>query len=232
MGKVWFMKEESRWASGSEFWREAWRGKTLGRILMNFAIRQRVQLRGRVVDLGGGKSPSYWRFLDASGIELIRVDLANVGRPQVAASLEDRLPFPANAFDVVLLFNVLEHVYASDQLLTEIYRVLKPGGSLYLFVPFLAQVHPDPDDYRRYTGPALAKMFGGVGFTSWEIVPVGEACQSIVAAAYPLLFIKPLRLLALMVAYLGDALLNRLGEVHPEWNFRHWVIGYFASVRK
>jgi SAM-dependent methyltransferase len=109
-----------------EFWREVLRGKSPGRILMNLEIRQRVQLRGRVVDLGGGKNPSYWRFIDTSDIELIKVDFPNVGRPHVAASLEDYLPFQTNVFNVVLLFNVLEHIYASDQLLSEIYRILNP----------------------------------------------------------------------------------------------------------
>lgn len=226
MGGAW------RVAGGGEFWREVWRGKTPARILMNFAIRRCVQLRGRVADLGGGKNPSYWRFLDASGVELVRVDLPGVGRPDVAACLEVCLPFAANVFDVVLLFNVLEHVYAADQLLAEICRVLRPGGRLYLFVPFLAQVHLDPEDYCRYTGFALARMFEGAGFSSWEVMPVGEACQSVVAAAYPLLFVRLLRLLALMAARLGDALLGRWGEVHSGWNFGHWVIGYFASVRR
>lgn len=44
---------------GWEFWREVWRAKSPGRILMNFEIRQRVQLSGRVVDLGGGENPSF-----------------------------------------------------------------------------------------------------------------------------------------------------------------------------
>lgn len=215
-----------------EFWREVWRGKSPDRILMNFEIRRRVRLSGRVVDLGAGCNPSYWRFLNASDIELIKVDFANVGRPHVAASLEDYLPFHTNVFDVVLLFNVLEHIYTSEQLLSEIHRTLRPGGVLYLFVPFLVQVHPDPYDYRRHTRAALEKMFACVGFSSWEVVPVGKACQSIVAAAYPLLFVKLLRLLALLVAHLEDALLDRLSPAHLGWNLDHWVAGYFASVRK
>lgn len=215
-----------------EFWREIWRGKGPGRTLMNFEIRRRVRLCGRVVDLGSGENPSYWRFLQTSETELFKLDLPGIGHSDVAASLESPLPFPANTFDVALLFNVLEHVYAAGQLLAEICRILKPGGSLYLYVPFLIQVHSAPHDYHRFTGAALEKMFADAGFSAWEVVPLGRACVSVIGAAYPLLFSRVLRIPALAIAVLGDALLARLGERHPTWPFNCWASGYFAHIGK
>ena len=56
-----------------------------------------------------------------------------------------------NSVDIVLLYHVIEHVPDPKKLLRLIYRVLKPGGYLYLEVPFLQGVHADPYDFQRYT---------------------------------------------------------------------------------
>ena len=48
------------------------------------------------------------------------------------------LSFSANTFDYTLSFDVLEHVPDHRLALTEIYRILKPGGKLLLSVPFSA----------------------------------------------------------------------------------------------
>jgi SAM-dependent methyltransferase len=48
-----------------------------------------------------------------------------------------KLTFADNAFDYILNFDVLEHVPDVNSALTEIYRVLKPAGTLLLSVPFL-----------------------------------------------------------------------------------------------
>jgi SAM-dependent methyltransferase len=223
---------ESDWLAKGEFWREVWRGKSPIRILMNFEIRKRAQLSGRVVDLGSGANPSYWRFLDVSDAELVKIDFPGVGCPDVVASLESPLPFHDDLFDGALLLNVLEHIYASEQLLADTCRILKPGGSLYLFVPFLVQVHPDPCDYRRFTDIALERMFADAGFSAWTVVPLGKACFSIVEATYPLLFSRVLRIPALIAAGIGDILLERMGTRHPNWSFGMWASGYFAHVSK
>jgi SAM-dependent methyltransferase len=43
------------------------------------------------------------------------------------------LPFEDGAFDAVLSLGVLEHVTDPDRSLDEIHRVLRPGGSLYVY---------------------------------------------------------------------------------------------------
>lgn len=47
-----------------------------------------------------------------------------------------RLTFPDNCFDYVLSFDVLEHVVDDIAALKELFRVLKPGGTVLFSVPF------------------------------------------------------------------------------------------------
>lgn len=61
------------------------------------------------------------------GIDAVEVDL-NSGDP---------LPYPTGRFDVVLCVETLEHVYPTDHLVAEIFRILKPGGTAIIDVPRL-----------------------------------------------------------------------------------------------
>jgi len=53
-----------------------------------------------------------------------------------------KLTFASNTFDYILNFDVLEHVPDVNSALNEIYRVLKPSGTLLLSVPFLPGEYP------------------------------------------------------------------------------------------
>jgi SAM-dependent methyltransferase len=46
-----------------------------------------------------------------------------------------KLPFPAAAFDLVLSFDVFEHIRDSDAHLREVWRVLRPGGRYLVQTP-------------------------------------------------------------------------------------------------
>jgi ubiquinone/menaquinone biosynthesis C-methylase UbiE len=64
------------------------------------------------------------------------VELGYAGAPDVFGD-GLQLPFPDQCFDSVLLMDVLEHLRDAPKALSEAARVLKPGGTLILQVPFL-----------------------------------------------------------------------------------------------
>jgi len=51
-------------------------------------------------------------------------------------NLEKTLPFISDSITLVLLDNVLEHVYHQRELLLEVHRILKPNGIVEIYVPF------------------------------------------------------------------------------------------------
>ena len=70
--------------------------------------------------------------------EVIRKARRNVGHlPGIMLNQADiyALPYPDNAFDAVILSEVLEHIERDVDGLREIYRVLKPGGVVAITVP-------------------------------------------------------------------------------------------------
>ena len=68
------------------------------------------------------------------------------------------LPFKDNVFDAVISEAVLEHVHSPTRVVSEIYRVLKPGGYICIAVPFLQGYHASPHDYQRWTVPGIVQL--------------------------------------------------------------------------
>lgn len=68
------------------------------------------------------------------------------------------LPIQSASVDVCLNFTSLEHYPDPHQAFREFARVLKPGGQLFLYVPFLQVEHQIPHDYFRYTRYGLAHL--------------------------------------------------------------------------
>jgi len=75
------------------------------------------------------------------------------------------IPFEAFSFDVVICTQVLEHCLDPRKLLSEIHRVLKPAGKLFLTVPFIWGEHEMPYDFRRYSSYGIKKEVENSGFT-------------------------------------------------------------------
>jgi len=84
------------------------------------------------------------------------------------------LPIADKKVDVVLLFEVLEHVAESKRVLREVQRVLKPDGEFYLSVPFLYPIHDAPNDYWRFTVYGIKAILMNNGFETTRLITHGN----------------------------------------------------------
>jgi SAM-dependent methyltransferase len=75
----------------------------------------------------------------------------------IVGSVES-IPCPDNCFDFVITQEVLEHVKSPFTAIQEIYRVLKPGGTAYIQLPFVIGFHPCPADYWRFTQEGIVAL--------------------------------------------------------------------------
>lgn len=132
--------------------------------------------KGALVDLGCGRAPFYEAYSQYCSTST-RVDWSNSPHPldyiDLYADLRERLPLEAESFDTVLMSDVLEHIPNPSALISEVHRILRPGGGIVLNVPFLYWLHEEPYDYYRYTTFGLAHLLESNNFTVREIEPVG-----------------------------------------------------------
>ena len=114
-----------------------------------------------ILDVGAGHGDFAQIF---RGRKYLSVDVVPYPEVDLACDLGECIPFKESTFDMLVLMNVLEHVYHFHELLDSLYYVLKPGGSLVIAVPFMIKVHQAPFDFQRYTHYSLAQMADQHGF--------------------------------------------------------------------
>lgn len=93
----------------------------------------------RVLDAGCGEGilvEEYAGRLDITGVD------ANYSSARVTLGSVTALPLPDASFDRALCLDVLEHLTYEDQprALAELFRVVRPGGELFVSVPNLAHL--------------------------------------------------------------------------------------------
>jgi 2-polyprenyl-3-methyl-5-hydroxy-6-metoxy-1,4-benzoquinol methylase len=78
---------------------------------------------------------------DVYGVDIAKraIDRAKLnGIKAQVADLAKRFPYKNNTFDVIIMCEVIEHIFDTDFLLQEIHRVLKNGGFLFITTPNVA----------------------------------------------------------------------------------------------
>lgn len=90
----------------------------------------------------------------------------------------EELPFKDDSFDLVVSFQVLEHVRKPWKVVDECYRVTKKGGYALATVPFMFPNHSSPSDYYRYSCEGIKSLFESAGF---EVVEIMGQCSSLEA---------------------------------------------------
>ncbi|MFD7075638.1 class I SAM-dependent methyltransferase [Nocardioides sp. NPDC059952] len=118
----------------------------------------------RVLDAGAGRSPYRKLFKHARYEAADFAQLSSAYAPlDYVCDITD-IPVDDGSFDRVICNQVLEHVPEPEKAIGELYRVLKPGGRIFLSAPLFFAEHQKPYDFFRYTQFSLRKMFEEAGF--------------------------------------------------------------------
>lgn len=110
--------------------------------------------------------------------EVINYDIESTIPGAVIGSLLD-IPIDSNSFDCIFCNAVLEHVPRIDSVMSELARVVKPGGYIIAGVPYLQPYHKNPTDFRRYTQEGLTELGELHGLQTVEIIPVHSIAQTL-----------------------------------------------------
>lgn len=135
---------------------------------------QRMAQQHLVLDLGGRRRfhKRLGSFRDMfAGVHYYCLDILPAPDLDVVGNLLC-LPLASEVAHGVICKSVLEHLYEPQLAVRAIYRVLKPGGVAFLYVPFLYPYHGgqgEPDCY-RFTRDGLLYMFRD--FSEMRLQPV------------------------------------------------------------
>ena len=182
-------------------------------------------MKGVMMDFGCGSKP-YRSLFNVD--QYIGVDFEGSGHSHKNEQIDvfydgKKIPFPDDHFDSILCSEVFEHLFSLEELMTELHRVLKPGGLMLITCPFAWNEHEAPYDYARYTQFALADLFAKTNFRVIKKDKKGSnvevlhqlRCLYVVSLSYAMrkLFPRPLHFLPKAYLKMGVLYLNIRGSI-------------------
>ncbi|MCE8424426.1 MAG: class I SAM-dependent methyltransferase [Candidatus Methanoperedens sp.] len=118
----------------------------------------------RIIDFGNS-SRALSELLSNSLLdkEKIFVDINKCYNPDVVADICNLDVFEDNSIDGIICAAVLEHVYNPDKAVSELFRILKPGGKMFVYVPWIFMYHAphtgEYSDYFRFSCDGVRYLF-------------------------------------------------------------------------
>ena len=196
---------------------------------------QKHKSNGLTLDIGCSNSP-YVKYFP----NLIGLDIQNGPKVDVVADVH-KLPFEDEKFDNILCTEVLEHLHSPHLAISEMKRVLKPGGKLILSTRFIFPLHDVPNDYYRYTKYGLRYLL-----KDWQIIELKEEANTLTTLAVlfqrigyqcEILGFRPLKLLfflnAKIISWFSFIITKEYGDIRKEQLETNIITsGYYLVARK
>lgn len=178
---------------------------------------------GVILDAGAGQlrfkpffeksiyiSQEHTTGIELKGMKNIKFDLIS--------PLDEKIPLKDSCIDEIICNSTLEHIRYPERFFAEAWRVLKPGGRIYISVPFICLEHEVPYDFQRPTRFGLERWLKDSNFTEINI-KAGSTCAQGVISYLP-------------VAIVYDLLQTNKNPKKVFWGILHSKNGYFKIIKK
>lgn len=209
--KLLYDMEDSWWYKGR---------KNVADLLMNKYIERKNKLS--ILDFGagyGGMIDILKKYGEVSASEVSEnAILSCKSRGYKDVFIDNDSTFSKNnSFDIVTLFDVVEHFKDDKKLVNSVYNVLKPGGYIVVTVPaykWLWSAHDiEHEHYRRYTIKTITGLLNNAGF-------------EIMHSSYWNMFLFLPAAIARLFGFSGSSSLNSKNFL----NKLFYIIVYFESI--
>jgi SAM-dependent methyltransferase len=214
----------------------------------NAAFAARVPANALVLDAGAGDGPYRGLFDHAryESADFQRVD--KVYAPATYVCDLATIPVEDGRFDFIVFNQVMEHLPEPKLVLTELHRVLAPGGRMIYSGPLFYEEHEKPYDFYRYTQFGLRHLFAATAFeverldwlegyfgtVGYQLNGMARHLPYRPAAIYPGpagYALAPFLALCKVVGLVGSVLFHRL-ELAVKFTARGYPKNYVAILAK
>lgn len=206
------------------------------------AVSRTIKNGARVLDAGAGHCP-YKKLFDHTEYEscdfmsVLEETGGNTEIPHTFYCDLEEIPKEADTYDAIICNQVLEHTRHPQKVINKIYRILRPGGELFLTVPQCSGIHMEPHHYFNFTNYGLVLLFEEAGLHVKAIKPLGgvfwllgkvaqKAYESLLARVRrPLLEIIffPFHLLFRFLIFILSVLLFHMDKLDKN---KEWTLNY------
>jgi SAM-dependent methyltransferase len=139
-------------------------------------VRRTAGREKRLIDFGGGVG-TFAKRLQRRGYEVVCIEPDESQRRQLIDDGFEALPaldtLPDDAASVVFSLNVFEHIREDAATVVQLWKKLRPGGVVLIYVPAFDCLWSSLDDQvkhcRRYTKRSLRHLVEQAGFSVEEV---------------------------------------------------------------
>jgi len=191
--------------------------------LLRVVTRFAQQVKGTVFDYGCGGAPYRELFRHCAGY--VGADITPGPRVDRLLSADGLTQEADNRYDAVFSAQVLEHVRNPDAYVRECFRILRPGGRLFVSTHGMFQEHGCPYDFHRWTCRGLEELIRENGLGVLDSGKMTTELRAVVQLAHHLVlhlrhedkpFIHyPLAIFRKAYGWLLMPILNALASAFP-----------------
>jgi SAM-dependent methyltransferase len=155
--------------------------------VFNFLLDASIFVKnGVILDAGAGHQRYKPFFSDSiyitqehsAGIEFKKMNNLEY---DLISPIDKKIPLKDECLDGILSTSVIEHLKNPNKFIKEANRVLKPGGKLFINVPFCYPEHETPFDFNRPTRFLIEYWLKESGFAKYIIMPSSSSIESVVS---------------------------------------------------